>query len=225
MSHTPTSQPKSGRIPLVDVDRIYQRKIKGTYQRIRRYGSWGLLALYFLTPWFNWGDRPLVLYDLPARQFHVFHMTFWPQDFFLLALLLIISAFGLFMVTVYAGRVWCGYTCPQTVWTQMFVWLEMKFEGSRHQRMRLDASRWDFNKLWRKGGKHLSWGGVALATGLTFVGYFTPIRDLVPDFFSGQAVFQAVLWTGVFSVLTYLNAGWMREKVCIYMCLMHASKA
>ncbi|MGB0957983.1 MAG: 4Fe-4S binding protein, partial [Litorivicinus sp.] len=121
----------SNRIPVIDLDRIYQRKVKGTYQRLRRYGSWGLMCLYFLTPWFMWGERQLVLFDLPERQFHVFHMTFWPQDFFLLALLLIIAAFGLFMVTVYAGRIWCGYTCPQTVWTQLFVWLEMKLEGSR----------------------------------------------------------------------------------------------
>ncbi|QGG80367.1 cytochrome c oxidase accessory protein CcoG [Litorivicinus lipolyticus] len=208
----------SNRIPLIDLDRIYQRKIKGTYQRLRRYGSWGLLCLYFLTPWFMWGERQLVLFDLPQRQFHVFHMTFWPQDFFLLALLLIISAFGLFMVTVYAGRIWCGYTCPQTVWTQLFVWLEMKIEGSRNQRIKLDAAPWGFQKLLRKSSKHLSWGAIALATGITFIGYFTPIRALVPDFFTLDANFQAALWIMIFGVLTYLNAGWMREKVCIYMC-------
>ena len=208
----------SDRIPLVDPDRIYQREVTGRYQRLRVLGNAALLAAYFLTPWLNWGDRQLVLFDLPQRQFHVLHMTFWPQDFFLLAFLLIIAAFGLFMVTVFAGRVWCGYTCPQTVWTQMFVWLETRFEGPRPKRIRLDASPWGLSKFLRKSGKHISWAALAFLTGLTFVGYFTPIKGLLPDFMAGAAHFQAYLWIGIFGVLTYLNAGWMREKVCIYMC-------
>lgn len=208
----------SQRIPLVDSDKIYQREVNGRFQRLRVWGNLALLAGYFLTPWLNWGDRPLVLFDLPQRQFHILHMTFWPQDFFLLAFLLIIAAFGLFMVTVFAGRVWCGYTCPQTVWTQMFVWLETRFEGPRHKRIRLDAGAWTPAKLARKTAKHSSWGLLAFATGLTFVGYFTPISALTADFFTGSAAWQAYLWIGIFGVLTYLNAGWMREKVCIYMC-------
>lgn len=206
------------RIALVDSDRIYQREVTGRFQRLRVLGNAALLAGYFITPWLSWGDRQLVLFDLPQRQFHIVHMTFWPQDFFLLAFLLIIAAFGLFMVTVFAGRVWCGYTCPQTVWTQMFVWLETRFEGPRHKRIRLDAAAWSPAKVLRKGGKHLSWSALAFLTGLTFVGYFTPIKDLPADFVTGQAHFHAYLWILVFGVLTYLNAGWMREKVCIYMC-------
>lgn len=211
---------KSGseRIPLVDSDTIYQRIVSGRFQRLRVVGNAVLLAAYFLTPWLNWGERQLVWFDLPERQFHVLHMTFWPQDFFLLAFLLIISAFGLFMVTVFAGRVWCGYTCPQTVWTQMFVWIESRFEGSRHQRIRLDSAPMTPSKWLRKSAKHLSWGTLAWLTGLTFVGYFTPIRELMLDFFTGDAGFQAYLWTSIFAVLTYLNAGWMREKVCLHMC-------
>jgi len=206
------------RIPLTDTDRIYQREVSGRFQRLRVWGNLALLAGYFITPWLNWGERQLVWFDLPERQFHILHMTFWPQDFFLLAFLLIIAAFGLFMVTVFAGRVWCGYTCPQTVWTQMFVWLETRFEGPRHKRIRLDSGPWTPAKFARKAGKHASWALLALFTGLTFVGYFTPIRALLPEFVTGTAHWQAYLWIMIFAVLTYLNAGWMREKVCIYMC-------
>ncbi|MGD2005838.1 MAG: cytochrome c oxidase accessory protein CcoG [Pseudomonadales bacterium] len=212
------ADPGAQRIELVDLDKIYQREVKGRFQSLRKITNLTLLAGYFLLPWFNWGPRPIVLFDLPERQFHILHMTFWPQDLFLLAFLLIIAAFGLFMVTVFAGRIWCGYTCPQTVWTQMFVWLETRIEGPRHKRIRLDQAPWSFNKASRKSAKHLSWMALATLTGLTFVGYFTPIRALVAELTQGMAHFQAYLWTGIFSALTYLNAGWMREKVCLHMC-------
>lgn len=207
------------RIPLVDHEqRIYQREVSGRFQRLRVFGNAALLLAFFVTPWLMWNQRQLVWFDLPERQFHVFHMTFWPQDLFLLGLLLIVSAFGLFLVTVWAGRVWCGYTCPQTVWTQMFVWLETRFEGQRHQRIRRDKNPTLLENRARKAGKHVSWMALAWLTGFTFVGYFTPIRELLFDFFSGQAALSAYVWIFIFSALTYTNAGWMREKVCIYMC-------
>jgi cytochrome c oxidase accessory protein FixG len=199
-------------------EKIYTRKIEGFYQRIRLFTGWPLLLGYFLLPWISWDGRQAVLFDLPARKFHILGLSLWPQDFPLLAFLLIIAAFALFTVTVFAGRVWCGYTCPQTVWTSIFMWLEQKTEGSRNQRIKLDKVPWSAEKAFKKIAKHGSWLFVGFATGLTFVGYFYPIKDLVWDlvtFSSGQ---WAPLWIIFFTLATYINAGWMREQVCIYMC-------
>ena len=150
--------------------------------------------------------------------FHIFGVTFWPQDFLFLAWALIIAALGLFFVTVFAGRVYCGYVCPQTAWTRLFMAIEQRCEGDRHQRLKWDRAPWGAEKLLRRGLKHVLWLALALATGVTFVGYFTPIRELIPDFFQMAANHWAYIWIGIFTVLTYLNAGWMREQVCIYMC-------
>src|SRR5690606_5787976 len=199
-------------------EKIYTRSIEGFYQRIRLYTGWPLLIGYFLLPWINWGDRPAVLFDLPARKFHIFSITFWPQDFPLLAWLLIIAAFALFAVTVFAGRVWCGYTCPQTVWTAIFMWAEQFAEGSRNQRIKLDQAPLSVRKIWRKGLKHTLWMGVALLTGLTFVSYFSPIRALISDLFSFQLSLTAAAWIVFFTLATYINAGWLREQVCLFMC-------
>jgi cytochrome c oxidase accessory protein FixG len=199
-------------------EKIYTRKIEGFYQRLRLFTGWPLLVGYFLLPWLQWGERPAVLFDLPARKFHILFMTFWPQDFPLLAWLLIIAAFFLFTVTVFAGRVWCGYTCPQTVWTSIFMWIEQRTEGSRNQRVKLDQAPWNPQKVVKKFLKHGMWLGFAFLTGLTFVGYFYPIRDLVYDLAVFQANYWAVSWTVFFTLATYINAGWLREQVCVYMC-------
>jgi cytochrome c oxidase accessory protein FixG len=199
-------------------EKIYTRKIEGFFQRIRLFTGWPLLAGYFLLPWIKWGDRPAVLFDLPARKFHIFFITFWPQDFPLLAWLLIIAAFGLFTVTVFAGRVWCGYTCPQTVWTSIFMWVEQRVEGSRNQRIKLDQQPWSLTKLGKRFLKHGMWLGVGFYTGLSFVGYFYPIRDLVYDLLTGNAGMWGYAWTLFFTLATYINAGWLREQVCMYMC-------
>jgi cytochrome c oxidase accessory protein FixG len=199
-------------------EKIYTRKIEGFYQRIRLYTGWPLLLGYFLLPWLRWDGRQAVLFDLPERKFHIFGLTFWPQDFPLLAFLLIIAAYGLFAVTVFAGRVWCGYTCPQTVWTSIFMWIEQKTEGSRNQRMKLDQAPWSLEKVLRKGAKHAGWLVVSFATGMTFVGYFYPIRDLAVELFTFSTGHWQALWTLFFTCATYINAGWMREQVCTYMC-------
>ena len=199
-------------------EKIYTRKIEGFYQRVRLFTGWPLLLGYLLIPWLDWGGRQSVLFDLPARKFHIFGLTFWPQDFPMLAFLLIIAAYSLFAVTTFAGRIWCGYTCPQTVWTSIFMWLEQKTEGSRNQRMRLDKAPWSFSKLVKKTAKHGSWLFVAFVTGFTFVGYFYPIKELVFDLATLSANGWAVFWTFFFTIATYLNAGWMREQVCKYMC-------
>ncbi len=199
-------------------ERIYTRKVEGFFQRIRLYTGWPLLLGYFLLPWINWEGHQAVLFDLPARKFYILGMVFWPQDFPMLAFLLIIAAFSLFAVTTFAGRLWCGYTCPQTVWTSIFMWLEQYTEGSRNQRMKLDQAPWSLEKLVKKSMKHGSWLFVAFATGFTFVGYFYGIRALTADMLTLQAPLVAVFWTGFFTFATYGNAGWMREQVCKYMC-------
>ncbi|WP_308368245.1 MULTISPECIES: cytochrome c oxidase accessory protein CcoG [unclassified Microbulbifer] len=199
-------------------DKVYIRHIRGFYTRIRKYTGLPLLALFFFIPWLNIEGRQAVHFDLPARQFHIFWTTFGPQDGFLLAWLLIIAAFALFAVTTWLGRVWCGFTCPQTVWTLMFIWAERICEGDRNKRMKLDAGPWNAEKILRKGGTHAIWIFISLATALAFVGYFYGIRDLVVDLAGFQAHPQGVFWVGFFTFATYMNAGFLREQVCKYMC-------
>ncbi len=199
-------------------EKIYTRKIEGFYQRLRMYTGWPLLLGYYCIPWININGTQAVWFDLPEREFHIFGLTFWPQDFPLLAFLLIISAFSLFAVTVSAGRIWCGYTCPQTVWTSMFMWVEQKFEGTRNQRIKLDKQPWTLDKAFRKIGKHGTWLFIAFMTGMTFVGYFYPVRDLVFELATLSTGKWQILWTVFFTLATYTNAGWMREQVCKYMC-------
>jgi cytochrome c oxidase accessory protein FixG len=199
-------------------EKIFTRSVEGFFQRIRLLTGWPLLLGYFLCPWIMIDDRPAILFDLPARKFHIFWMTFWPQDFGLLAWALMISAFLLFFVTTLVGRVWCGYTCPQTVWTAIFMWAEQVAEGERHQRIRLEHAPWSLEKAFKRTLKHGMWLGFALLTGVTFVGYFYGIRELIIDAISFQLSMAAAFWTAFFTVATYINAGWMREQVCKYMC-------
>lgn len=209
-------------------EKIFTRSIEGFFQRLRLYTGWPLLLGYFLIPWINLDGSQAVLFDLPARKFYVLWITFWPQDFVLLGWLLAIAAFGLFFVTTLWGRVWCGYTCPQTVWTAVFMWAEQVAEGERHQRIKLDNVPSVLTpKGWNKAGldktsrrlfKHGLWLGFAALTGITFIGYFYGIRDLVSDALLWQLPLLAVAWSVFFTLATYINAGWMREQVCIYMC-------
>jgi cytochrome c oxidase accessory protein FixG len=199
--------------------KIYVKKIKGFFQSIRRISLWMLMIMYFSICWISVNGQQLVHFDLPARKFHIYGITFWPQDFVLLSLALIICAFGLFFITTLFGRVWCGYTCPQTAWTFIFMWIEEKVEGSRNQRMKLDQAATNFEKFRKKAIKHTLWILVAFGTGLTFVGYFYPIRELVPDMLAFNNLGGwTYFWIGFFTVATYLNAGWVREQVCLYMC-------
>jgi cytochrome c oxidase accessory protein FixG len=199
-------------------DKIYMRRISGFYQRLRRYTGVPLMLGFLLLPWLVIDGRPAMLFDLPERKFHVLWLTFWPQDAMYLAWLLVISAFLLFTVTVLVGRVWCGFTCPQTVWTQMFIWAEFVCEGDRNKRIKLDAQPWGFEKLWRKGAKQFIWIAISVITSLTFVGYFTPIRELVVNFFTFDLDFVTLFWLALFIGATYMNAGFMREQFCKYIC-------
>ncbi|RRW38257.1 cytochrome c oxidase accessory protein CcoG [Ectopseudomonas oleovorans] len=199
-------------------EKIYTRAFTGLFRNLRLAGGALLFLLFFGTVWLNWDGRQAVWWNLPERKFHIFGATYWPQDFMLLSWLLIICAFGLFFITVFAGRVWCGYTCPQSVFTWVFMWAEKVTEGDRNQRMKLDKQPMSGKKFTRKLAKHGIWVGVSLLTAITFVGYFTPIRDLVIEIFTGQASGWAYFWIGFFTLATYGNAGYLREQVCIYMC-------
>ncbi|TWC30320.1 cytochrome c oxidase accessory protein FixG [Pseudomonas sp. SJZ079] len=214
--------PAPAKVETVDLyanrEKIYTRAFTGIFRNLRMLGGAFLFLLYFGTVWLTWNGRQAVWWNLPERKFHIFGATYWPQDFVLLSALLIIAAFGLFFITVFAGRVWCGYTCPQSVFTWVFMWAEKVTEGDRNQRMRLDKTPMSGQKFLRKLAKHGIWVGVSLATALTFVGYFAPIRQLIPELFTLEASGWAAFWVGFFTLATYGNAGWLREQVCIYMC-------
>lgn len=201
-----------------DGHKVYTRRIRGFYQRLRRNIAAPLLLSFLLLPWLRIDDRPAVLLDLTAQKFHVFWMTFWPQDGLLLTWLLMIAAVGLFAVTTMVGRVWCGFSCPQTIWTQMFIWVEDKCEGDRNKRIKLDARDWDLDKILRKGGKHFLWLMLSLITGVTFVIYFYGAHELLADTQALNVGLDTIFWSGFFTLATYLNAGWMREQMCKYIC-------
>lgn len=214
--------PAQAKVEVVDLyanrEKIYTRSFTGIFRNLRMLGGAALFLLYFGTVWLTWNGRQAVWWNLPERKFHIFGATYWPQDFVLLSALLIIAAFGLFFITVFAGRVWCGYTCPQSVFTWVFMWAEKVTEGDRNQRMKLDKTPMTSQKFLRKLAKHSIWVGVSLVTAITFVGYFTPIRELIPDLFTLQVGGWALFWVGFFTLATYGNAGYLREQVCIYMC-------
>ena len=197
---------------------IHTRSFTGRFRNLRLLGAGLLFLLFFGTAWIDWNGRQAVLWDLENRQFHIFGATFWPQDFILLSAILIIAAFGLFFITVLAGRVWCGYACPQSVWTWIFMRVEQITEGDRSQRIKLDAAPWSLQKLARRSAKHGLWLAVSLVTALAFVGYFTPVRQLTVDLATFEVGATTAFWVLFFTAATYINAGWLREKVCRDMC-------
>jgi cytochrome c oxidase accessory protein FixG len=199
-------------------EKIYPRQVHGTFAILRVIGVLSLLGLYYFIPWLQWDGHQAILFDIPARKFYILGLIFWPQDFIYLALLLVLAALSLFFFTALAGRLWCGYACPQTVWTEVFLWIERKVEGTRNQQIKRDKQGWSAEKIRVKTIKHFIWITFSLYTGITFVGYFTPIREL------GDLILQLSLgpwewfWILFYSFATYGNAGWLREQVCIYMC-------
>ncbi|MDF2445510.1 MAG: ccoG [Moraxellaceae bacterium] len=212
----------TGKIQTVDLyakrEKIQPRAIDGFFQNLRLLTIWVTLGVFMLLPWVTWDGRQALLFDLPARKFYIFWWTFLPQDFFFLSWLLIMAAFSLFAVTVFAGRVYCGYFCPQTVWTKIFLIIEKFTEGDRNARLRMDKAPLSLNKLVRRGSKHVLWLGVGFVTAITFVGYFTPARTLTVELLTFQLGFWEMFWILFFTGATYMNAGWMREQVCLYMC-------
>jgi len=198
--------------------KIYPRAVSGWFAHWR----WALVLatqlFFFGTPWLQWNARQAVLFDLGARKFYLFGLVLWPQDFIYLTLLLVISALALFLFTAVAGRLWCGYACPQTVYTEVFLWIERRVEGSRQRRIKLDGGPLSFEKFRLKALKHGIWIALSLWTGFTFVGYFTPIRELAREVATLDLGPWESFWILFYGFATYGNAGWMREQVCKYMC-------
>ena len=197
--------------------KIYPRSISGKFMTWRWLMVWLTQLVFYGLPWLEWGQRQMVLFDLGARRFYLFGYVLYPQDFIYLAELLIISALALFLFTAVAGRLWCGFTCPQTVYTEIFMWIEHKVEGDRSARIRLDQGGWSWEKLWKKSLKQFLWIAIALWTGFTFVGYFVPIRELGGELLAFEGGWQ-IFWVLFYGFATYGNAGYMREQVCKYMC-------
>jgi cytochrome c oxidase accessory protein FixG len=199
-------------------EKVYSRKVSGYFNNLRVLAALVLLGLFYGLPWLQWDGRQAVLFDLPARKFHIFGLTFWPQDFIYLAFLLIIAGLALFFFTALAGRLWCGYACPQTVWTETFLWIERMIEGDRPRQMKLDKAPMSFHKFRLKATKHTLWLLFAGFTGFTFVAYFTPLIDLGSRLFSFELGGWETFWIVFYGFATYGNAGWMREQVCLHMC-------
>jgi cytochrome c oxidase accessory protein FixG len=198
--------------------KVYPRETKGRFSRLRVIAAWVLLGMYYVLPWIQFQGQQIVLFDLVNRQFHFFGITLWPQDLFILSLLLAMAALSLFFFTALAGRLWCGYACPQTVWTEVFLWMEKVTEGTRNKRMKLDKGPWTKEKVARKSAKQFLWITFALWTGFTFVGFFVPIRDLGPRVLEFQLGGWETFWLFFYAFATYGNAGYLREQVCKYMC-------
>lgn len=199
--------------------KIYPREVHGWFARLRLFFVLATLGVYYGLPWIEWGtQRQAFLIDLPGRKFHLFAWTFYPQDLFYLTTILIISALSLFLFTAVFGRVWCGFACPQTVWTEVFLWIERKIEGDRMKQMRLSQLPWSSRgKLAKRATKHGVWILFSLWTGFTFVGYFTPIRELALATPYALGPWET-FWILFYGFATYGNAGWLREQVCLYMC-------
>ncbi len=226
----PTSAPAAPAAPAVDdavvsvvsmfvkEDKIYARAVSGWFA----WWRWAAVAItqlvFYGLPWLEWNARQAVLFDLSARRFYIFGLVLYPQDFIYLTALLVIAAWSLFLFTTVAGRVWCGYACPQTVYTEMFMAIERWIEGDRMARLKRDGGPWRFDRVWRSAAKHAAWGAIALWTGITFVGYFAPMRELVASVAGWTLSPWEAFWVLFYALATYGNAGFLREQVCKYMC-------
>jgi cytochrome c oxidase accessory protein FixG len=198
--------------------KIHPRAVSGWFAGWRWSLVWLTQLVFYGVPWLQWNGRQAVLFDLAGRKFYLFGLVLWPQDVFYLAVLLVISALSLFLFTAVAGRLWCGYACPQTVYTEIFLWIERRIEGDRMARLRLDREPWSARKLALRAAKHAAWLAVAGWTGVTFVGYFTPIDTLLGEFSALSLGPWETFWCMFYGFATYGNAGFMREQVCKYMC-------
>jgi cytochrome c oxidase accessory protein FixG len=202
---------------------IYPKQVRGPWRNLK----WGLmivtLAIYYITPWIRW-DRPgalpdqAVLVDFAGRRFYLFDLQFWPQEVYFITGLLVMAALALFLASALFGRLWCGYACPQTIWTDLFIQVERLFEGDRNARMRRDAASWSLDKAWRKSGKHLVWLGIAFGTGGAWIFYFHDAPTVLVQFWTGQAPATAYIFCALLTFTTYVFAGTLREQVCTYMC-------
>lgn len=214
----------AGNRPLYEKrQQIYPKAVSGPWRTIKWAAMIVLLAVYYGTPFLSWprgGTAPdqAILVDFGSSRIYLGPLSIWPQEIHLVTGILVASALGLFLATALFGRIWCGYACPQTVWTDLFIAVERLLEGDRNARIRLDRQPWSASKALRKGTKHLIWLLIALSTGGWFVAYFHDARELARTFFTGQAPLTAYLFAGLLTATTYVLAGTMREQVCTYMC-------
>ncbi len=204
-------------------EKIYPRDIWGRYRKLKWLAMAVLLAIYYFTPWLRWDRGPhapdqAVLIDMPGRRAYFFFIELWPQEVYLFCGLLVLAAVGLFFVTSLFGRVWCGYACPQTVWTDLFLKVEYFLQGDRNARMKRDAGPWNFDKIWRKAATHLLWLLIALCTGGAWVFYFSDAPTLADHLLHGDAPWSTWSWILGLTASTYIMAGYAREQVCTYMC-------
>lgn len=197
---------------------IYVRSMQGVFQRLRKYMGWFFMVLFLALPLLQWDGNQAILFNIAEQRIHVFSMTLFPQDLMVFALLFIVGAFGLFFVTSYLGRVWCGFMCPQTIWTFIFIWFEEKIEGSANKRLKMNQSGWTAEKVRKKALKHTAWLSFSVFTGLAFMAYFVPIIELYKSFFLLEASGLVYFWVLFFAFCTYGNAGWMRTIMCTHMC-------
>jgi cytochrome c oxidase accessory protein FixG len=217
------SEEQPGKALFKNREKVYPRSVSGLFRRLKWAALIVLLAIYYIVPWIRWDRGPeapdqAVLADMAGRRLYFFFIEIWPQEIYYLTGLLVLSAVALFLITSLAGRIWCGYACPQTVWTDLFMWVERKIEGDRSERIRLDKGPFTLGKLQKKLMKHGAWLLIALLTGGAWVMYFTDAPTLVHDLLHFQASAQSVFFIGLFTATTYLLAGWAREQVCTYMC-------
>ncbi|OKY25409.1 cytochrome c oxidase accessory protein CcoG [Thalassotalea sp. PP2-459] len=215
------SQPKQDQVifQTTHIDSpIYIKEQKGHYQRVRRLLSSMLLCLFIVIPFFQYQGQQAVLFDLTSQKLHFFSFIFYPHDLLLFVFIFIIAAFLLFVVSKKYGRVWCGFTCPQTIWTLLFVWVEHRIEGNRAQRIALDSTPLTIKKIMLKTTKHFIWLLISALTSLVFMSYFNPVTSLYTDLVTGNLSSTFLNWTFIFLVCTYINAGWIREKMCEHMC-------
>ncbi|KGJ98760.1 cytochrome c oxidase accessory protein CcoG [Thalassotalea sp. ND16A] len=199
-------------------DKIYIKEQKGFYQSIRRYLSVALMMLFIVTPFIQYQGKQAILFDVEAQHLKVFSYYFYPQDLLIFTFVFIIAAFALFYVASKYGRIWCGFACPQTVWTLMFLWIENRIEGNRQQRIKLDKSKISIEKCAKKLGKHGMWLTVSLITALVFMSYFVPAEQIYIEFFTLNTTSIVTGWVWFFALCTYVNASWVREKMCQHMC-------
>lgn len=204
--------------PYKSIEAIHIREQKGRYQKVRRILSWFLVIAFIAIPLIQYNGQQAVLLNIENQQFRFFSVTFWPQDFILLASVFMVGAFALFFITSWLGRVWCGFVCPQTVWTLAYIWVEHRVEGTRNQRKALDSQPWSMSKFQKKVTKHTLWLLMSIISASSFISYFIPATNLYSDIMLLNCSGIVTFWLNFFTLCTYGNAGWLREKVCIDMC-------
>lgn len=203
--------------------KIHPQRAKGKFRTVKWFMMLLTLSIYYITPWIRWNrgegmPDQAILIDLSGGRFYFFFIEIWPQEIYYVTGLMIMGGIALFLVTSTAGRMWCGYSCPQTIWTDLFLAVERFFEGERNARIRLDKSKWNFDKIYKRVLKHITWIIIALLTGGAWVFYFSDAPTLLGQFLTNSASFDAYLWAGLLAAFTYVFGGIAREQVCTYMC-------